>query len=70
MFQEVKSITCAANLFIACKVSFTEWRNKIYEFPIHGLADFVTNSSLTVLVCWTRWNLLPCYLLKQLKTVC
>ena len=32
MFQEVKNITCAANLFIACKVSFTEWRNKIMNF--------------------------------------
>ena len=53
-FQEVQNISFAAALFTYIKVNFIELCNKIYEFPIHGLADFVTNSSLTPLLCLTR----------------
>ena len=69
MSQEVKNIPFAAKLFIFTKVNFIEWFNEIYELAIHGWQILWQISSTTPIVCWTRWNLLPWYILKQL-TMC
>ena len=69
MSQEVKNSPFAAKLFIFTKVNFIEWFNEIYELAIHGWQILWQISSTTPIVCWTRWNLLPWYILKQL-TMC